>query len=79
MNKLGFDNKANITLSKKLPGATGTRPVVMLSGSGIKKGRLLAERGRILLGRGEEFVDSYMLIVDADLGMVAHLITIRGA
>jgi hypothetical protein len=68
MNKLDFDAMARITLSQRLPGSTGPRSVVMISGSGTKQGRLSSESGRLLLGDGEEFVDTYMLMVEGDPG-----------
>jgi hypothetical protein len=63
-NKIAFMNKASIRLSTRGPGNMGVRPVAIMSGTGSKKGRLLPEPGRILVGPGEAFVETHMLTVD---------------
>ncbi|KAF3064579.1 hypothetical protein GL218_01954 [Daldinia childiae] len=77
MNRVPADISVDILdVSQKRPGATGTRDVLVLSGSaGCKKGSLLGEPGRILLGDGEQFVDAFMItliyepgILDGDSG-----------
>ncbi|KAI1077796.1 hypothetical protein F5B20DRAFT_572029 [Whalleya microplaca] len=60
----GMEGKAQLSVARKRPGATGTRPVFVLSGStGCKMGCLLSDPGRILLDDGAEFVDCFMVMV----------------
>ncbi|XXH00873.1 hypothetical protein Hte_007224 [Hypoxylon texense] len=58
------------TLSQRKPGASGRRPIRMLSGSkGRRRGTLLPEPGRILLEGGEEFIDSFMITISGKSGI----------
>lgn len=58
--------KSHISLSDERPGSTGTRDVLVLSGSsGRKEGTLSSQPGRILL-EGDEFIDTFMLTIHGD-------------
>ncbi|KAK4188587.1 hypothetical protein QBC35DRAFT_495866 [Podospora australis] len=68
-NQLASDKKARIVLSELAPGAPGRRPVCMISASsGVKMGHLEPDAGRIILGMGEELIDTHILTVDEDSG-----------
>ncbi|KAH8898846.1 hypothetical protein GQ53DRAFT_836861 [Thozetella sp. PMI_491] len=76
LNYLPSDRRARVVLTERTPGRTGNRAVSMISASaGVKRGQLLSEAGRIIIGSGEEFVDAYMVtfggqtsICDGDSG-----------
>ncbi|KAI4858803.1 hypothetical protein F4820DRAFT_454514 [Hypoxylon rubiginosum] len=58
------------TISQRNPGASGRRPIRMLSGSkGRRKGTLLSEPGRILLEGDQEFVASFMITISGKSGI----------
>jgi len=74
MNEIQLDRKAMITVTKREPGYTGTRPVYILSGStDCKVGELRAEPGSILLGPGQEFVETYLVAVKRENGKPDYL------
>lgn len=67
-NKLSVEPKATITLSDKMPGATGTRPIYLISASGVKEGQLSPCSGSIVLDFGTEFVDTYLVTMTGEQG-----------
>ncbi len=68
-NKLPTQTMATLVLSHRIPGATGTRPIYMISAStGVKEGQMSPEAGSILLGSGEEFVDAYLVTINGEQG-----------
>lgn len=74
MNCLNGQERNRLTISDKSPGMTGMRRVFVMNGSSQpgnqRAGTLSSEAGRIILGPGEEFVDTYMLTVDKGPGKV---------
>ncbi|KAI0894143.1 hypothetical protein F4806DRAFT_132327 [Annulohypoxylon nitens] len=58
-----------VVLSQREPGTTGDRTIYMISDSGFKWGQLTSTPGRILLGSGEEFVTTYMLMIHDEPGI----------
>ncbi|TGJ79188.1 hypothetical protein E0Z10_g9578 [Xylaria hypoxylon] len=69
MNRVPVDPKAQLSICGESPGATGRRPILVLSSwKDCKEGWILPEPGRILL-EGDEFIDSFMVTMNDGPGI----------
>ncbi|KAI0535451.1 hypothetical protein GGR58DRAFT_441744 [Xylaria digitata] len=69
MNQVPVDPKARLSICGESPGATGRRPIMILSGEkDFREGWILSEPGRILL-EGDKFIDSFMVTLNDGPGI----------